>query len=151
MKGKSLIYILYIKVGSWQVFPLLVGKSSHFWLANPLFTPILCIKRFLLLVRFPRHDQIRPTSGERSRPESSAQRNQGLQRKRFGSCSGSAATILHGKVGKTSIRDMFLLFFFHFSAGNGDILRIDSFLDVFSHTTWNTQKHFSISSGELSN
>ena len=103
----------YIPIACWQVFP---------FLANPLFTPILCIKRFLLLVslhdnslvvdhRFSRHDQIRPTSGERSRPESSAQQNQGLQRKRFGNCSGWAATILHGKMGKTSIRGMFLPFF----------------------------------------
>ena len=46
-------------------------------------------------------------------------------------------------------RPQYVACFFHFSAGNRDILRIDSFLDVFSHTTWNTQMHFSISSREL--
>ena len=46
-------------------------------------------------------------------------------------------------------RPQYVACFFLFSAGNRDILRIDSFLDVFSHTTWNTQMHFSISSREL--
>jgi hypothetical protein len=46
-------------------------------------------------------------------------------------------------------RPQYVACFFLFSAGNRDILRIDSFLDVFSHTTWNTQMHFSIGSREL--
>jgi hypothetical protein len=46
-------------------------------------------------------------------------------------------------------RPQYVVCFFLFSAGNRDILRIDSFLDIFSHTTWNTQMHFSISSAEL--